>query len=66
MSTIYPLPLTLNQSQPCISTSYLNTYQLPTNCSALTVPPPDEQIEQERQRAERLAAQLRDLGIDPD
>jgi Uma2 family endonuclease len=29
-------------------------------------PTPDEQIEQERQRADRLAAKLRALGIDPD
>ncbi len=29
-------------------------------------PTPYEQIEQERQRAERLAAQLRALGIEPE
>ncbi|NJR32195.1 MAG: Uma2 family endonuclease [Chamaesiphon sp. CSU_1_12] len=29
-------------------------------------PTPDEQIEKERRRADRLAAQLRALGIDPD
>jgi hypothetical protein len=66
----YPLPNPLS----CISTSYPDTYYGGLTRDWLywydendrRYPTPTERVQRERQRADRLAAQLRALGIEPD